>query len=246
MTEGEVDGVRVGDGDDAAQEQVLAVVRGVGGVQGCEDRRCRPRRAAVVRVGPLPRAPAPPDGEQPAVRDRRNRDWGAEVEYLSELYSYGDPPPCRYAALELPSWRDEEMCRSPCASGRRSRSPTGVGCGPLSETGLAMGSFRINTHRRQAAHRYSWEEANGPVPEGLELDHLCRTPACVRPDHLEPVTHLENQRRGSVTARTHCPQGHPYDTENTYRDRKGRRCREGDRQRQRAKYHARRGHQASP
>lgn len=45
------------------------------------------------------------------------------------------------------------------------------------------------------AYRFAYEELVGPIPEGLELDHLCRTPLCVRPDHLEPVTHAENMAR---------------------------------------------------
>src|SRR3990167_3191143 len=52
------------------------------------------------------------------------------------------------------------------------------------------------------AHRYYWEEANGTVPEGLQLDHLCRVRMCVNPDHLEPVTHAENGRRGAATILT--------------------------------------------
>lgn len=45
------------------------------------------------------------------------------------------------------------------------------------------------------AHRRVYEWLRGPVPEGLELDHLCRNKLCVRPDHLEPVTRAENMRR---------------------------------------------------
>jgi hypothetical protein len=47
------------------------------------------------------------------------------------------------------------------------------------------------------AHRIVYERLRGPIPAGLELDHLCRNPLCVNPDHLEPVTHQENLRRGS-------------------------------------------------
>lgn len=46
------------------------------------------------------------------------------------------------------------------------------------------------------AHRVAYEQFIGPIPAGLQIDHLCRQPSCVRPDHLEPVTNAENQRRG--------------------------------------------------
>lgn len=49
--------------------------------------------------------------------------------------------------------------------------------------------------RMFGAHRWAYEQEYGPVPEGLELDHLCRIPRCVRPSHLEPVTHAENMAR---------------------------------------------------
>jgi hypothetical protein len=84
------------------------------------------------------------------------------------------------------------------------------------------------------AHRWAYELLVGPIPTDLELDHLCRVTSCVKTEHLEPVTHAENMRRGSVAKRTHCPQGHPYTPENTYRypvsgDRKCRICRTAQR-----------------
>ncbi len=56
----------------------------------------------------------------------------------------------------------------------------------------------------------------GPVPDGLDLDHLCRVRACCNPWHLEPVTHRENIRRGvGHGTETECPSGHSYATANT-------------------------------
>lgn len=70
------------------------------------------------------------------------------------------------------------------------------------------------------AHRFAYELVVGSVPEGKQLDHLCRIQACVRPDHLEPVTARENQIRsnsptGVNARRTHCIRGHPFDDRNT-------------------------------
>lgn len=82
--------------------------------------------------------------------------------------------------------------------------------------------------KRRHAHRVIYEEIIGPVPNGMELDHLCRVRCCVNPHHLEPVTHAENVKRGDsgkyLLERTACPQGHEYTPENTYRDKK-RHCR---------------------
>jgi hypothetical protein len=88
----------------------------------------------------------------------------------------------------------------------------GSGCwqwlGTITEDGY--GTFR-SRGRLFMAHRWCYEFLRAPVPEGLVLDHLCRTPSCVRPDHLEPVTNRENILRGAqgwLIRGNHCRRGH--------------------------------------
>lgn len=75
------------------------------------------------------------------------------------------------------------------------------------------------------AHRFAHELLVGPIPEGHDVDHLCRTRLCVRPQHLEAVTHAENMRRtpylAARVAQTECIHGHAYTPENTGRDSRG-------------------------
>lgn len=95
------------------------------------------------------------------------------------------------------------------------------------------------------AHRASYEFHIGSIPEGLTLDHLCRTPACVNPAHLEPVSQEENIRRGSSppaenARRDRCSAGHEFTPENTHMwgpDRRWRACRACARRRKREGYH---------
>lgn len=98
---------------------------------------------------------------------------------------------------------------------------TWKGC--LSTKGYAQ--VRIN-NRLWTVHRLAYEMLVGPIPPGLVVDHLCRNRACCNPVHLEPVTSRENTLRGEVSRRTHCPQGHAYTAENTYRWRTYRYCRQ--------------------
>ena len=72
------------------------------------------------------------------------------------------------------------------------------------------------------AHRYSYELNVGPIPDGLQIDHLCRTPMCVRPDHLEPVTHVENMRRRRAET---CGRGHAMTGDNVWTNGRNRKCR---------------------
>lgn len=92
------------------------------------------------------------------------------------------------------------------------------------------GTFWVDG-RTVKAHRYAYEQQNGPIPAGLEVDHRCRRRACVAPGHLDAVTHRTNILRSAnhVAARaavTHCPADHPYDQANTIRAANGtRKCR---------------------
>lgn len=98
--------------------------------------------------------------------------------------------------------------------------------------GQFNGGSRIDNSRRKCiAHVYTYEALVGPVPDGLELDHLCRVRKCCNPAHLEAVTHAENMHRGLTicaenAAKVRCPDGHPYDDENTYVHQGHRHCRE--------------------
>ena len=91
------------------------------------------------------------------------------------------------------------------------------------------GRFWLSPNLIQA-HRFAYELLVGPIPEELQIDHLCRNHTCVNPAHMEAVSHRINNLRGNGLGaqgarKTHCPQGHSYDLLNTYFWQGGRHCR---------------------
>lgn len=111
---------------------------------------------------------------------------------------------------------------------------------------LGYGVFRYQG-RNQPVHRASYKMHKGEIPKGLVLDHLCRNPSCINPDHLEPVTQLENVNRGvsaqtkraAAAAKTHCRNGHPYSENEIFVGAKNkRRCKQCQREKALAEYYA--------
>lgn len=112
------------------------------------------------------------------------------------------------------------------------------------------GAFWLDGSQRRA-HRIAYAWLVGPIPDSLELDHLCRVPRCVNPQHLEPVTAKVNNHRGMSPAalnlrKTHCKRDHPYDEENTRINKRGSRvCRTCERAASLAGYYKRKAKSAA-
>lgn len=116
--------------------------------------------------------------------------------------------------------------RRPHLSTRIDKTSSPAGCWLW--TGHINGSG-YGTMGGRSVHRLVYIELVGPIPDGLQLDHLCRIRNCVNPAHLEPVTAAENVRRGDGPGgrnarKTHCKNGHTLTPENVY-IRRGRNCR---------------------
>lgn len=107
------------------------------------------------------------------------------------------------AAVTVKQFNERAM-EGPVPARRPDLGPCLLWTGP--QLGGKLGD-RYGGFGRGYAHRWSYTYFVGPIPDGHEVDHLCRVKLCVRPSHLEPVTPEENMRR---TQREECPQGHPY------------------------------------
>lgn len=139
-------------------------------------------------------------------------------------------PPAEGPALVLPDRLWSKVDRNgPVPEHRPDLGPCWVWTGAKTNAGYGQLGRRMGGKQfSMMAHRLAYEAVVGPIPDGLQIDHLCRVPSCVRPDHLEPVTLKENLMRGvgpsAINAKkTTCKRGHPLSGDNlfTWRDRRG-------------------------
>lgn len=115
---------------------------------------------------------------------------------------------------------------------------TGAVLRTAGDTAYGRGTLRLERNGRlrveRFAHRAAYRLVVGPIPDGAELDHLCRVTLCVNPAHLDAVSHQENVRRGKngvlrhlhapAPRRTHCMRGHERTPDNLYPNRQCRPC----------------------
>jgi hypothetical protein len=110
------------------------------------------------------------------------------------------------------------------------------GCWNWPRAKVRKGYGVVHYQRKQHyTHRVMYEAAKGEIPNGLQIDHLCRNTSCCNPDHLDAVSPKENTRRADAARGgqrmlrrgSHCPHGHAFTNSNTYVDQRGQiSCRE--------------------
>jgi hypothetical protein len=91
-------------------------------------------------------------------------------------------------ALEVRLLRRRILASNGCWEWNGTKTPRGYG-------NITVGSWTDGTRRVRKVHAVAYETWIGPVPDGMELDHICRNTSCFNPEHLEPVAHRVNIRR---------------------------------------------------
>ena len=124
-------------------------------------------------------------------------------------------PPVSGLPFEVRFWRKVNK-NGPVPESRPDLGPCWLWLG-----GVTRDGYGKTGNPTRLAHRVAYELVVGPIPEGLQIDHLCRERKCQRPTHMEPVTARENQRRsrsvsGVNMAKTHCDAGHELSGGNLY------------------------------
>lgn len=106
--------------------------------------------------------------------------------------------------------------------------PNGCWIWKGSQNGNGYGELRFGKQKKYT-HRLTYELFNGSIPEGYQIDHLCRTPSCINPSHLEAVIPSVNVQRAMPyrkdTSKTCCVNGHDLSDSYVRHDGKGRNCR---------------------
>lgn len=134
-------------------------------------------------------------------------ECGAFTEVVSWCLTTGRTQSCGCLKHDTPRQfgREASIARFWARVDKRSEQPCWRWTASLSSDGYGRAQF---DGVKTLAHRFAYGLLVGPIPEGLVIDHLCRNRACVNPAHMEPVTAVENNRRGRL-AKTHCLRGHP-------------------------------------